>query len=373
MSLKKTHILSTESTTENNFLGAISTLWSGAFKEHFEQRVSDVEKTRLTEHQLLKLQSKLFRTRVNSLRVRQLSGDKMVSLEDSVERLVSIESIVKGLPFDTINNIVINNLELYSEWRRLSRILSEELAMPIQLHCYISLSGSKPICKHFDPNDLIIFQITGEKEWRFFDDSTSLPLKHFVVEDSNEQGRTVAVKKGHSFYIPRGVRHKVVAIAGLSIHLGIELLPLKNIDVLDYALKASASDLRDIRSSFDSDCNPIEIFKNWLDSKGEQFVSEAAEYLRANLLQKAAYKFDWLEVREKAFQKVKQIQITKGFRLHELKIESENYSMPDSLLLALLYLEENDQIVPARIPGLSRPLAEKFFKFLVSKEVLSLG
>ncbi len=76
---------------------------------------------------------------------------------------------------------------------------------PVTCHLFISPQGSKSFPRHTDPDDVVIYMLKGQKDFEL-------------------ANRTVSLKTGDIFYIPRGDEHHVVNVEdSIMLSFGLEL------------------------------------------------------------------------------------------------------------------------------------------------------
>lgn len=119
---------------------------------------------------------------------------------------------------------------------RVARALEAELGKPpTRGGVFLTPPGVQALARHHDKIDVFTLQISGSKTWELFD---RLPMER-VAEPSGDEPmtvrRTVRVEQGETFYLPRGIPHRVAAdepdagepapFGGASLSLGFGFLP----------------------------------------------------------------------------------------------------------------------------------------------------
>jgi len=107
------------------------------------------------------------------------------------------------------------------------KALSKELQMQIQANIYLTPPQEQGLVAHYDPHDVFVLQISGTKQWRFYDKkekpvrSYSLPAKDY---EGKEPETVVDLRSGDLLYVPRGTVHLAQSTNSSSVHVTIGLL-----------------------------------------------------------------------------------------------------------------------------------------------------
>lgn len=95
-----------------------------------------------------------------------------------------------------------------------------------QGNLYLSKAGVNATYPHFDPHELFIFQISGEKNWDLFEGDYVHPESDDGFDSARHPvgkfSETIHLKAGDVLFLPRGKIHRPIAVSG-SIHLAVGL------------------------------------------------------------------------------------------------------------------------------------------------------
>jgi ribosomal protein L16 Arg81 hydroxylase len=125
--------------------------------------------------------------------------------------------------------IIINSL--HRHWRPLSHFCSElerRLSIPVQANIYLTPRFSQGFDVHYDSHDVIVLQISGEKNWRLYGSPIELPGPELPYRSANTNAGPVKLKctlrAGDCLYVPRGFIHDATASMEPSLHITVGLL-----------------------------------------------------------------------------------------------------------------------------------------------------
>lgn len=126
--------------------------------------------------------------------------------------------------------IILNSLhEQHAALRELTNELSVCCGHPFQTNVYITPPGSQGFPAHYDTHDVFVLQVSGNKTWRIYQDSSvELPTKTMEFNAKEHHPGTefveVHLKQGDLLYLPRGVFHDALTESELSIHVTLGML-----------------------------------------------------------------------------------------------------------------------------------------------------
>jgi ribosomal protein L16 Arg81 hydroxylase len=146
-----------------------------------------------------------------------------------------IEFIQKGasLRFRNVHNKIPEICELVFNLKK-----EIDTASQIYVNAYYSGAGTQGFICHYDPHEVFILQIEGQKEWRVFEDTIiKYPLKSPKLPlppASKEPYLTCTLNPGDVLYIPRGHSHYAIALEQASLHLTIAVCCSTGIDFLEW-------------------------------------------------------------------------------------------------------------------------------------------
>lgn len=109
-----------------------------------------------------------------------------------------------------------------------------EVSIPIlngfKLVLFLTPSNSQALPPHYDPADLFILQLEGEKRWRLYGFEKPLAnLQHKLADDSvreevlAQEPQDFVLKAGDLLYFPRGYVHEALTGAEHSLHLTLSI------------------------------------------------------------------------------------------------------------------------------------------------------
>jgi len=128
--------------------------------------------------------------------------------------------------------------------RALAAHLEQEVGEKIQVNLYAALSGKRHgFDVHWDPHDVLILQVEGEKTWEVRGPSMLHPThedRERNVEPSEEVVWAGSLRAGEVLYIPRGWWHQAWPTGEPTMHLTVSFPHRTWLDVLDW-LRAQAS------------------------------------------------------------------------------------------------------------------------------------
>lgn len=124
------------------------------------------------------------------------------------------------------------------------RALEAVFSSRVQTNIYMTQAQSQGFNAHYDDHDVIVLQIAGSKEWRFYDTPVELPLTSQAfdpgqVQVGAESDRFV-LQPGDMLYVPRGLAHDAVATGEPSLHITTGLMCRTWADVLVEAVNVMA-------------------------------------------------------------------------------------------------------------------------------------
>jgi ribosomal protein L16 Arg81 hydroxylase len=127
---------------------------------------------------------------------------------------------------------------------RFCRALEAVFSSRVQTNIYMTQAQSQGFNAHYDDHDVIVLQIAGSKEWRFYDTPIELPLTSQgfdpgLVQVGAETDRFV-LQPGDMLYVPRGLAHDAVATGEPSLHITTGLMCRTWADVLVEAVNIMA-------------------------------------------------------------------------------------------------------------------------------------
>lgn len=127
---------------------------------------------------------------------------------------------------------------------RFCRALEAEFSCRVQTNIYMTQAQSQGFNAHYDDHDVIVLQIAGSKEWRFYDTPVELPLSTQAFDPGQvqvgEETARFVLQPGDMLYVPRGLAHDAVATGEPSLHITTGLMARTWADVLVEAVNIMA-------------------------------------------------------------------------------------------------------------------------------------
>mgnify|MGYP000862448895 CR=1 FL=1 len=147
---------------------------------------------------------------------------------DLVEKPENPETFFK----QEMGSIVFNNLQ--SEERACAELadwFGGVFSCNVDVACFVTPRGGQTTKRHYDPHDVFVFQIEGEKRWKIWrpiNPNAIFKQPHKQVDGVDHKlvyEQEVVLKPGDMFYVPRGWVHEVSSrgMSGHSIHASFVL------------------------------------------------------------------------------------------------------------------------------------------------------
>ena len=135
-------------------------------------------------------------------------------------------------------SLVFNNMHLYhNAVANVNELYKKTLNCSLASSTvFLTPSNSQGFGLHYDPHDVILFQIDGAKHWKVYAPvetlpiEGSLPMKEFPPTECLFDG---LVEAGDILYIPRGFPHEAITTEARSLHLSTGLRPIKWLHLID--------------------------------------------------------------------------------------------------------------------------------------------
>lgn len=124
------------------------------------------------------------------------------------------------------------------------RALEAVFSSRVQTNIYMTQAQSQGFRAHYDDHDVVVLQIAGTKEWRFYDTPVELPLTTQAFDPGQVQvgaeTERFLLQPGDMLYVPRGLAHDAVATGEPSLHITTGLMCRTWADVLVEAVNVMA-------------------------------------------------------------------------------------------------------------------------------------
>lgn len=135
--------------------------------------------------------------------------------------------------FDAGATLIVSQFhELHRPLARFCRGLERVFLHPVQANIYLTPPGAQGFRTHFDSHDVLVLQVSGEKQWRYWDHqpvpfaTNRTPWDGKAYAPDPSQAKHLTLKAGDALYLPRGVLHDAAAQASgePSLHITVGFL-----------------------------------------------------------------------------------------------------------------------------------------------------
>jgi ribosomal protein L16 Arg81 hydroxylase len=103
--------------------------------------------------------------------------------------------------------------------------LGRELDRIVSANVYLTPPSSRGLSSHFDPHDVIVLQLLGEKDWQVFGRQSDRPTTPQNAQPIGGPLLAVSLHQGDSLYVPRGFVHSVATTVRESLHITLGIHP----------------------------------------------------------------------------------------------------------------------------------------------------
>lgn len=139
--------------------------------------------------------------------------------------------------FDGGASIIMRGAHRYfREVRELCNKISKIWGCETQANLYLSKAGVDATYPHFDPHELYIYQIYGEKDWNFYESKFIQPEYtdgyDAVRHGHGKKSETLRMNAGDIAFIPRGTIHQPISVTN-SVHVSIGVKAISYGQLLD--------------------------------------------------------------------------------------------------------------------------------------------
>jgi JmjC domain len=129
---------------------------------------------------------------------------------------------------------------------QLAAAIEREMAIKTQVNAYLSFSKGGALSPHWDIHDVLVVQVHGRKQWRFWKSVVDHPVEFaddLAIDANTAPDHEIKLAPGDVLFIPRGEPHAAAVLAGRSVHLTIGLRSETGIDFFAYIQKKAAQDV----------------------------------------------------------------------------------------------------------------------------------
>lgn len=108
------------------------------------------------------------------------------------------------------------------------------IGIPIQINLYASWGSSAGFNIHWDEHEVLVLQLSGQKEWRLYGATADYPVRLVVdpPRPETEPHSIALLNSGDALYVPRGHWHSVVPRCQPTIHLTIGIHTSSGLDLV---------------------------------------------------------------------------------------------------------------------------------------------
>jgi ribosomal protein L16 Arg81 hydroxylase len=120
-----------------------------------------------------------------------------------------------------------------------------ELGESVHVNLYCSSSGVQGFDLHYDPHEVFLLQIAGQKSWQVYDCDRRFPLRYEKPANSSIPSQSylqAVLSPGDVLYIPRGHWHAGIATQGPSLHLTLAVTCRTGISFLQWVIEELRSE-----------------------------------------------------------------------------------------------------------------------------------
>jgi ribosomal protein L16 Arg81 hydroxylase len=122
----------------------------------------------------------------------------------------------------------------------LCRAIERDLSHPCQTNIYLTPAHAKGFKPHYDTHDVLVLQLAGSKQWRFYDTPVDLPMRGQTFEPTKyplgEVTQSFELAAGDTLYIPSGLVHEARSSDQSSLHITLGILAYTWTDFLHEAV-----------------------------------------------------------------------------------------------------------------------------------------
>ncbi|WP_371396768.1 JmjC domain-containing protein [Fretibacter rubidus] len=205
----------------------------------------------------------LYKAKLSSPSLRYLQkslGDRQESLDYFLRQKAtwvephSTAQLAKDFHGGTMVYVAIENA--VASVKSYCRSIFPDFKSQISINAYFSAGrDASAFDAHFDPQDVFILQLEGQKEWQLWNQNrvtnpiSGIPKSKSVPQAKLPADETVILTPGDVLYVPRGMWHWPRLLDdNPSLHLTVTLIMPRPVDVLDW-LKVVMSEDETFRAS----------------------------------------------------------------------------------------------------------------------------
>ncbi len=121
--------------------------------------------------------------------------------------------------------------------RGLSESFQDALRARTVVNLYAGWRTQKGFSLHWDPQDLLILQVSGRKHWKVYRPTRVNPLSGDLVPAPPAEDSPVwdgILEDGDMIYLPRGWWHVAYPLDGPSLHLTVTVMPASGEDLIKW-------------------------------------------------------------------------------------------------------------------------------------------
>jgi len=166
-------------------------------------------------------------------------------------------------------SIILNSIYLFDDRiKDLCNQLQYELGHRLQTNAYFTPANAQAFSTHYDVHDVVVLQLHGEKEWKFYDRPESVPsypvqrMDLVDIDSKLKQITSIYMKQGSALYLPRGIPHQANTRNFQSLHITFGLVPISRYDALNALIDIMNQNEESLRENFSAN-----LFKNSIEDE----------------------------------------------------------------------------------------------------------
>ena len=112
-------------------------------------------------------------------------------------------------------------------------MLQRHLEIEVGVNAYVTFRKASAFRAHWDGHNVLLLQLYGRKNWKFFGRHEVLPVTGHELDNSDHLGEPeceAMLQPGDILYLPRGEIHSGSVIDEHSLHLTVQIGPAQGID-----------------------------------------------------------------------------------------------------------------------------------------------
>lgn len=224
-------------------------IWSDELKEH--QELSPLVSVAVFDS------GKSTSPILSKLYLSQLYSEQVLVIKDGDRAEFCANSTLDSYLREGYTLVVNEANQISEELADALACFQERFLFPCGVNIYATPAKSRGFLAHYDPHDVIIFQMTGSKKWKIFTPNLNLPLK-WEVFPTNITGSIpwaeIVLNPGDCLYLPRGWIHEAVSLDATSVHATYAIHGITYADLILNALVGMIDGNHKLRRLISKNC-----------------------------------------------------------------------------------------------------------------------